>query len=422
MIGLSFAIEFVVLFVLAVYYFRKDKNNFIQPHAYYTVHIFVKLLLFPVIQFFLTSLNRDTSGVVFFNTMISLSYVSFSIGFFVKKKKGAAILNRFIKKFNIAYIPKDTLSLHFSVMVLIAILLFVYLTEQSGIGLLSWLLEPRRGFIQHVSHRGLGHLYMGSTAILNFVFLGILFFKVRKVTHLILATAVFVLIFYFYGNKRLIVFTIFEGVVYYNFFINKIKLRWAPVIFGLFVVVFSFVFSLYSPQDVKASLTERILRYADYYNNARMFFRDFDEKFEYAYGKEYLSGLWCYVPRVVYPNKPYSYGKVKYVTEKYYPDEVKSAHTPETGGPVEEYLNFGVIGVILISSVRGYFTSLFYRYFLKYRDFVGFVLLSNAMGFSIFLIVPGYKILWYVINLLLLLLHKQILAYKVQGVQGCLPG
>jgi hypothetical protein len=140
-----------------------------------------------------------------------------------------------------------------------------------------------------------------------------------------------------------------------------------------------------------------------------MFVRDLDEEFEYAYGKEYLSGLWRYVPRVVYPNKPYSYGKVKYVTDKYYPGAGKSGNTPETGGPVEEYLNFGVIGVILINFVRGYFTSLFYRYFLKYRNFVGFVLLSNEMGFSIFPIVSGYKILWYLINIVLLLLHKQII-------------
>lgn len=409
MIGLSFVIQFVVLFVLAVYYIRKDKNNFIQPHAYYTVHIFVKLLLFPVIQFFLTNLYRDTSGVVFFNAMISLSYVFFSIGFSVKKKKDAEILNRFLKKFNIANVPEVTLSLHLLVMVLIAIFLFVYLTEKSGVGLSSWLLDPRLGFMHHVCQRGLGHLYMGSTAIFNFVFLGILFFKVKKVKHLILATTVFVLIFYFYGRKNLVVFTIFEGIVYYNFFINKIKFRWAPVIFGLFVVVFSFVFSLYSPQNVKDSLTKRILKYADYYNNSRMFFRDFDEEFEYAYGKEYLSGLWRYVPRVVYPNKPYSYGKVKYVTDKYYPGAGKSGNTPETGGPLEEYLNFGVIGVIVIGFIRGYFTSLFYRYFLKYRNFVGFVLLSNEMGFSIFPIVSGYKILWYLMNIVLLLLHKQII-------------
>ena len=409
MIVLSFVIQFVVLFVLTVYYIRKDKNNLIQPHAYYTVHIFVKLLLLPVIQFFMTSLYRDTSGVVFFNTMISLSYVSFSIGFFVKKKKGAAILNRFIKKFNIANVPKVTLNLHIYIMVLIAILLFVYLAEKSGLGLSSWLLDPRRGYIHHIQHRGLGHLYMGSMAIFSFVFLFILFFKVKKVTHLILATIVFVLIFFFYGRKYTIIFAIFEGIVYYNFFIRKIKLRWAPVIFGFFVVVFSFVFSLYSTQNVKASLTKRILRYADYYNNARMFFRDFDEEFEYAYGKEYLSGLWSYVPRVVYPNKPYSYGKVKYVTEKYYPGAGESGHTPETCGPVEDYLNFGVIGVIVIGFTRGYFTSLFYRYFLKYRNFVGFVLLSNLMGFSIFPIVSGYKILWYLMNVVLLLFHKQII-------------
>jgi len=405
----SFAILFSILASLSIFYVYKSRGNFIQPHAYYSARIFVQLLLLPVIQFFLVGLYSDTSGVIFLNTMISLSYISFSIGFFVKKKKGAAILNRFIKKFNIANVPKVTLNLHIFIMVLIAILLFVYLAGKSGFGLPSWLLDPRRGHLHHIQHRGLGHLYMGSMAIFSFVFLCILFFKVRKVVHLIFVTTIFTLISYFYGSKGFVIFTLFESVVFYNFFMRKIKFRWLIPIFAVFAIVFFLIFGLYSPQNVKASLTKRILQYADYYDNARMFFRDFDEEFEYAYGKEYLSGLWCYVPRVVYSNKPYSYGKVEYVTEKYYPGAGESGHTPETGGPVEEYLNFGVIGVIAISFIRGYFASLFYRYFLKYRNFVGFVLLSNAMDFPVFPIISGYKILWYLMNVVLLLFHKQII-------------
>ncbi len=411
MIGLSFAIQFVVLFVLAVYYIRKNKNNLIQPHAYYAARIFMQLLLLPVIQFFLTDLYNDTSGAVFFNAMISLSYVSFSIGFFVKKKKGVAILNSFIKKFNIANVPKVTLNLHIFIMVLIAILLFVCLAEKSGFGLSSWLLNPRTGYQNY--RTGLGHLYVVSMAILNIIYLYLLFFKVNTTRKLVTTTTTFVFIFYFYGYKAMIMFTVFEAIVFYNFFINKIKLRGVLIIFGLFLVVFSFVFSLYSPQNEKTPLTKRILRYADYYNNARMFFRDFDEEFEYVYGKEYLNGLWQYVPRAIYPDKPHSYGIVKYVVEKYYPGAGKSGHTPSFGGsvgPVEEYLNFGIAGVIAGGFIGGYFSSLFYRYFLRYRNFVGFVLLSNAMGFSIFPIISGplYKIMWYILNVLLLLFHKQI--------------
>ena len=138
---------------------------------------------------------------------------------------------------------------------------------------------------------------------------------------------------------------------------------------------------------------------------------DFKDEFQHVYGKEYISSLWGYVPRAFYPKKPYSYGVTKYVTEHYYPNAGEQGHTPGFEGPVEEYLNFGLIGIVSVGFVRGYILFLFYTYFLKYRNFVGFVLLSNAMGFEIFPIVEWapYKVLWYTVNILLLLLHRQII-------------
>lgn len=409
---ISFIILFSIFALLTLYYVYKSGGNFIQPHAFYSARVFIMLSGLPFVQLFIVGLYSDMSGVVLLNSMIALSYISFSVGFFTQKKKSVNIFSSIVKGFDIKSVPKTILNLHILMMALGAVGLFVYLTHRSGLGLLQWLLDPRYGYQYH--RAGLGHLYVGSLAIWNFIFLYFLFFKVKKIAHLIPATIAFVLILYFYGSKGLVVFAVLESVVYYNFFINKINLRWALIIFGLFVVVFSFVFSLYSRQKTDVSLGTKILCYANYYNNARMFFSDFDEDFEYVYGKEYLSGLWNYVPRAAYPDKPFSYGIVKYVVEEYYPDAGKRGHTPSFGAGiagVEEYLNFGIAGVILIGFMKGYFPSLFYRYFLKYRNFLGFVLLSNVMGFSIFPIMQGslYKILWYVFNILLLLFHKQII-------------
>ncbi|TKJ35969.1 MAG: hypothetical protein CEE38_13245 [Planctomycetes bacterium B3_Pla] len=411
---ISFIILFSVIALLSLFYVYKSGGNYIQPHAFYSATVFILLVAIPVIQFFVVDVFNDVSGVILLNTMIGLSYVSFSIGFFTKKKKAVKILSGIVKGFNVSNPPKTILNLHILMMAFVAVALFISLTQKSGMGLLPWLSDPRHGYQYH--RTGLGHLYVGSIAIFNFIFLYILFFKVRKVVHLIFATTIFTLVSYFYGSKGLVVFSIFEGIVYYNFFINKIKLRGVLIIFGLFVILFSFVFSLYGRQSTNVHLSNKILRYADYYNNARMFFSDFNEEFEYAYGREYLSGLWNYIPRAVYPNKPYSYGIVKYVVEKYHPGAGRSGHTPSFGGPVgtvEEYLNFGFAGVILVGFMRGYFSSLFYRYFLKYRNFLGFVLLSNLIGFSIFPIISGplYKIIWYILNILLLLFHKQIVVH-----------
>jgi hypothetical protein len=405
----SFLILSVFLVSVGLYYVCRDNNNLIQPHAFYTANVFVLLLLIPFIQSYLSDLFSDRKGIVFLNAMIGLSYLSFSAGFFVKKNKATVMLNRFIKKFNIESVPKVTLNLHIFIMALVAISLFVYLAEKSGFGLFSWLSSPRTGYQNY--RRGFGHLYVVSMAILNVIYLYILFFRINNVRSLIVTTMIFVFVSYFYGCKGAIIFTVFEAVVFYNFFIKKVKLGRAIAIFGGLLLVFTLFFSLYRSPKSSRPLSTSILSYASYYNEGRKFFRDFKDEFRYVYGREYISSLWMYVPRAFYDRKPESHGMVKYVVEHYYPGAGESGNTPAFGGPVEEYLNFGILGIIVVGIIRGYISSLFYTYFLKHRSFVGFVLLSNEMGFSIFPIMtwPAYKVLWYVLNILVLLFHKQII-------------
>jgi len=409
---LSFAILFSILTSLALFNVYKSAGNFIQPHAFYTANQFILLLLIPFIQFYLTDVFEDKSGMIFFNFMIGLSYLAFSTGFFIKKEKATRILSLLIGKFNIKSVPKTILNFHILIMASVAILLFVYLAEKSGFGLFTWLLATRTGF--QLYRKGLGHLYVISIAILNIGYLYILFFSVNNGKKLIIATAIFVFILYFYGCKGAVIFTIFEAIVFYNFFFKKIKIKQTILLFTCLCLVFALFFSLYryKPKENRTPLLREILLYAGYYNEGRRFFSDFKDEFRYVYGKEYVSNLWLYVPRAFYAGKPYSYGVVKYVVEHYYPGAGESGSTPAFGGPVEEYLNFGIIGIIIIGFIRGYILSLFYNYFLKYRNFVGFVLLSNTMGFSIFPIMnwPAYKVIWYVFNILLLLFHKQIIA------------
>jgi oligosaccharide repeat unit polymerase len=340
--------------------------------------------------------------------MVGLSYLSFSLGFFIRKRKGTQILNQLVGKFNIKTVPQTVINLHIFIMLLLSILIFVALTEKSGFGLSSWLREPRIGYQQY--RRGFGHLYVLSLALMNFIYLYILFFKTNSTRKLVVATGIFVFILYFYGAKGPIIYAVFEAVVFYNFFIKKIRLKHAVLMFAGFLLIFILLYSIYRPADASISLHKDILSYASYYNEGRRFFADFEDEFEYAYGEEYISSLWMYVPRAFYPNKPYSYGVVKYVIEHYYPDAGKKGHTPAFAGPIEEYLNFGIIGIIIIGFMRGYISALFYSYFLRYRNFVGFVLLSNEMGFSVFPVMewPLYKILWYVLNIVFLLFHKQL--------------
>lgn len=408
---LSFVVLFVLIFLLTIYSIRKDNNNLFNPHTVYTANIFVFLFLIPIIQFYGTDFFLDRRGIIFTNSMIALSYLFFSIGFFIKKQKGTILLNRLIKRFNIENVPKVTLNLHILIMATLAILIYIYFAEKSGFALYSWLFDPRTGYL--IYRKGLGHLYVISIAIFSLIYLNILFFKVNNSRKkLMLTTTIFILVFYFFGNKSIIIFTILGAIVFYNFFIKKIKLtETIATLIGLFLV-FILLFQLYKPKEDERYLSlGEILIYVDNYDNGRMFFADFEETFQYVYGMEYISNLWIYVPRAFYSDKPFSYGFTRYVVEHYHPGAAEFGHTPGFGGPVREYLNFGIVGIVAVGFLKGYLFSLFYNYFLKYRNFIGFVLLCETIGFSIFPIVniTVYKVLWYVLNIALLLFHKQII-------------
>ncbi len=395
--------------VLAFYYVKRDGGNLIQPHAYYTANVFVLMCLFPVLQLYVADILGETKGIARFNLMIGLSYLSFSVGFFVKKQKTEKLLSHLISKFNVTSVPRKVLNVHSILMILLALGLFAYMAEKSGMGLVAWLRSPRIGYQNY--RVGFGHLYVASMALLNFSFLFILFFGVNNLKKLLAVTSIFIVSLYFFGSKAPIVAVVFEAMVYYNFFIKKIRAAKVILMCLLIALVFSASFMFYGDKDAKDALSVRILTYASYYDHGARFFADFDERFEYQYGKEYLSGYWMYVPRAVYPQKPYSYGVVKYVVEKYYPGAGESGHTPAFGGPVEEYLNFGIPGIICIGFFGGYVASLFYVYFLRHKNFLGFVLLSNGMAFSIFPVMSwgAYKVIWYLLNIGLLLFHKQLL-------------
>lgn len=409
---LSFIFLSLFLVTTALIYTRKDGNNFIQPHAFYTANIFVLLILFPIVQFYFSGLFLDKSGIVKMNFMVGLSYLSFSLGFFWKKKKAAALLAAVVKRFNISSVPRGVFALHISLMILFAGLLFIYLTHASGFGFVSWLTHPRQGYQNY--RLGNGHLYILSLAFLNFSYLLILFFRIKNGKKLVLVTLLFAGILYFYGSKGFLVFAIFEAVVFYNFFIRKLRFQKLAIIFACLFSVFVVFYTVYRPAGARRALFSEILVYTGYYNEGRRFFADFNKEFQYAYGQEYLDNLWLYVPRAFYPDKPKSYGLVKYVVEHYYPGAGESGNTPSFGGPVEEYLNFGILGVVIVGLLQGYTVSLLYCYFLKYKNFLGFVLLSSVMGFSIFPVMnwPLYAILWYIINIYFLLFHKGIFFRK----------
>jgi hypothetical protein len=97
-----------------------------------------------------------------------------------------------------------------------------------------------------------------------------------------------------------------------------------------------------------------IVGYFDYFKNAADYYRGYlNNEVALFHGEVAISSLWAYVPRVIWPDKPFIYG-ILHVNEIFFPNLAASSYTPAFGGAVEQHADFGVIGVVIF----GFFSPL----------------------------------------------------------------
>ncbi len=252
------------------------------------------------------------------------------------------------------------LSCGFFVLYMIA---FLYLTQKTG-GLLDWLLEPRRSYLEKRDGNGLYY-----SAALNFLSLSFFFFgfSTNSKHQLTVVSFLFIVAVYFFGSKGFILnFFVFYFVILFRLGYKRMPqlfLTLLPVVFGLLAINF---FSMRQAVDFQS-----IAEYFDYYTNAAMYYEDyFSGSISLFAGQVWLTSFWEYIPRSLYDAKPYVYGML-HVTDIYFPGGAESGNTPAFGGGVAEFADFGVFGIIF-SSLFNYalfFKALGYIYIFRLKAF-----------------------------------------------------
>jgi hypothetical protein len=108
-----------------------------------------------------------------------------------------------------------------------------------------------------------------------------------------------------------------------------------------------------------------LFSYFEHFDVTTRFLARFDE-YGYHWGSGWLSELWFYVPRALYPGKPLEYGALL-VPAKLYPGAYEKGYAPGFLGWSLSYLDFGWFGVMMAGWLRGLFTRGVYEYFLAHR-------------------------------------------------------
>lgn len=148
----------------------------------------------------------------------------------------------------------------------------------------------------------------------------------------------FTLLMFFTGSKKLILDVFIKSFLIYLWSGKKIK-KWQIMVIGLFLVIL--MLKLFGQFGASKDFLTRVKSYFDFMYYANKVFTDYaNGTLEHTYGSISLSGFWSYVPRAIYPDKPFAFGSTKLV-EMYMPGLAATGHTPSFGMFTAEFVDFG---------------------------------------------------------------------------------
>lgn len=279
------------------------------------------------------------------------------------------------------YSPK-TLRKMSLVFLLLYVAAFFILASRTG-GVTDWLSDIRGSYIR--KRDGNGPFYAAAVSFLSiaYFFEGVANPRSLSFT---LRSAIFFVAIYILGSKGFVLqFFVFYLVIILRqgrVHVGRVLLVALPSAFLLLLINFA------SQRDTLdfAGVAE----YFDYYPNAAMYYADyFKGAISLFEGKVFLTSLWEYAPRSLFPDKPYVYG-ILHVVEIYYPGGAESGNTPAFYGGVPQFADFGIPGVLLLALFNWtplvYFASLRYalkdRVFLKYGPMTGRAIIISLLLFA----------------------------------------
>lgn len=282
------------------------------------------------------------------------------------------------------YSPK-TLRRISLVFLLLYVAAFLILASRTG-GVMDWLSDIRGSYIR--KRDGNGPFYAAAVSFLSIAYLFEGVSNPRSLSFT-LRSAVFFVAIYILGSKGFILqFFVFYLIIILRqgrAQVGRVLLIALPAAFLLLLINFA---SQRETLDFAG-----VAEYFDYYPNAAMYYADyFNGAIQLFDGKVFLSSLWEYAPRSLFPDKPYVYG-ILHVVEIYYPGGAETGNTPAFYGGVPQFADFGIPGVLLFALLNWtplvYFAGL--RYALKDRVFLNpGPMTGRAIIISMLLFAPAF--------------------------------
>lgn len=339
--------------------------------------------------------------------VLTLAQVSGALFFFRLSKSVGA--HRYLPFQRVLFESRD---LRYSSRFFLLVFVFaLFMLANEEFGVLNWLLNPREGY--QLYRAGQGHWYaLANSAIgVSFVLASL---ARPTASNLLYVMAFYLGLGYLLGTKGVLL-AIFTTTIVFLWFLRwrhlgKLVLAGTPLVFGLMIL------NLYLAIGDGIEL-QSIVGYFDHFKNGADYYRSYlNHEVSLFHGEVVMSSLWAYIPRALWSDKPWAYG-ITLVNEIFYPGQAELTNTPAFGGAVEQFADFGPLGVVLFGffSAKAILTGLlsyliFWKPGLRFDSVtlstVMLILVQYAPAFGNFLPAGLYLLQLFVILVLLRFLFR----------------
>jgi len=266
---------------------------------------------------------------------------------------------------------------HFSIFILaLGIICFALLAYFGG-GRMLWLTDPRAAYLTYRSNFGfLWSLFASSIplSLLLYVHTN----KIKIGLKLLLVAFFYSYLSYFTGSKQTMMGMLLALFFYVNYYLRLISFRESLVLFIGFLLLFLSTTILQGSFD---SILDSF-KYFDYINSTALYLES-QSSMNDIRGFGYISSLWGYLPRIIFPEKPYEYGVVL-INSILFPGAAEDGYTPGYFVWVLAHFDLGFVGVLAAGLFQGLLNASFFKLFLKRRSNVLLFIINCHIGFMIF--------------------------------------
>jgi hypothetical protein len=360
----SFSFALLVLLTIAAAWFGVAKYG--SPINPLTAFCVTTIGMFTVVSSIVASFVRagemDAASMAATLRLASLYLVAAVVPFLFSGPAPARLFGTFMRVVGLTGVraPARWSTSRLAMLLLGALLAFALLALAGGGGVL-WVSNPRVAYFAYRS--GAGQFWTMTQWFLSLAFLYFLWSRRPTRTGLLSGLALFGFLAYFTGSKNNILALLVTAVAYYHFRVRPLR---APALALVAVLGLATFLGLLVLHGAYADVFVALGYFNDYFATTASFVGAIDD-FGYQYGRGLLSSLWFYVPRGLYPDKPYEYGATL-IHGFLYPGAAERGHTPGFLSWTPAFMDFGFIGVAVAGAIQGLWRRMAFEYYLQNRD------------------------------------------------------